>query len=569
MKNVYEAFESFKTEFLIGKKSIFTKEEDVFTRENLDFIIKNFKKNPIEGTSQGFDEKIDGQLSEASSKQKDLFAHMIWVWFVFANDMNQNGKIKSIKALAGEEVDIANIPERGIGNTGQYHKTNKPNEIAYIIDFLDAVLRNPQDHNFVEMVKKLGPTSNNYRSGGKVAMYNIFLHLFDPENFERIASYGHKEKVISFFESVFEDLNFPSDSDLDHKLQRIRQECSKDHRFQDKVESLQNGERFDFYHRDIWPLWSSDIVLESKNIILHGPPGTGKTFSVERSLKNRLQITSGPSNEFYVLVQFHPSYGYEEFIDGVKPATLDSSGNFKFELKNGTFKEMCIKAFKELRLAAEEKRKPRQYYFVADEVNRAELSRVFGELLVCIEEDKRLSIKGNKVVGTKLKTQNSNLWGKEHAVVIVNDRDELSDEGANYYFGIPENLFFIGTMNDIDRSVDSFDMALRRRFFWKQFDCDYDAVRDKFSQQPEVDLYIKICIDLNNYIASQDGLNLGDSYQLGQSYFLKPEKLNASQISKVWNNNIAPLLKEYMRAEYPEGEIESHLSKAKRIFSLK
>lgn len=567
-KSVYEAFKIFKERFLEEKKSIFSENDEIiYTPENVEFIFRNFSKSPIEGTSTGFDEKINKQLEGASREQKILFAHVIWAWFIFANDMNRAGKIKSIKNWVQDWTDETIIPEGGIGSTGQYHKTNKPNEIAYVIDFLRAFL-DANNTNYVEIIKELGTSANIDRSSvRKVAMYNIFLHLFDPENYERIASYGHKEKIISFFQSIFDDLDFPNTYDLDRKLKDIRARCLQDRRFQNKKVIFNDGERFDFYQKEIRQLWISDVVLESKNMILHGPPGTGKTFSVENSIKNRLAIINGESHNLYTLVQFHPSYGYEDFIDGIKPANLDSDGHFRFELVNGQFKNLCIRAFKELKLAKHEKRKPEKFYFVADEINRAELSRVFGELLVCIEEDKRLRFVNEKLAGTKVKTQNSNLWKKEHAVVILNEQGEISEDGNDFYFGIPDNILFIGTMNDIDRSVDSFDMALRRRFFWKSFCCDYDVIRDHYEKYEYVDQYVGMCEALNKHISNEKGLNLGDSYQLGHSYFLKPTSLSASQLDKVWTNNIAPLLKEYLRAEYPENEIKSHLDKAKTLYS--
>jgi len=292
-------------------------------------------------------------------------------------------------------------------------------------------------------------------------------------------------------------------------------------------------------------------------MILHGAPGTGKTYSVENSIRNRLEFLKNQSaNEQLTLVQFHPSYSYEDFIDGIKPSGIDNTGNLKFELVNGEFKKMCIKAAKELK---NNSKNPKKYYFVADEINRAELSRVFGELLLCLEEDKRLKWDGNKWLGTKVKTQNSSMWKKEHAII---------EENGELYFGVPENLYFIGTMNDIDRSVDSFDMALRRRFYWKHYKCDYDVVFDKFGSNDKIDTYIEICKKINRHIISTNGFNLGDSYELGHSYFMKISNINNTQINKLWDNHISPLLKEYLRAEFTENEIQKELKKAKDIFKF-
>lgn len=565
---VYEVFKKFKVTFLENKKSIFSdKDTKIFSQENLDFLIENFSKKPIEGSDESFEEKISQQLKDSNESQRILFAHVIWLWFIFANDMRQEGKVKAIRDWI--DVNWQNngvIPEVGVGNTGQYHKTNKPAELNYILKFLKNVIQANSQPDYIAIIKEMGTQGSMNGNERKVAMYNILLHLFEPEKYERIASYNHKEKIINFFSDVFDGIKFESD-DLDEKILHIRGLCERDDRFKGKQEDYGIGKRFDFYHKDI-RYWNNDIVLESKNMILHGAPGTGKTYGVINSIKARLDLISNQNaNDQFLLVQFHPSYGYEDFIDGIKPSGLDNSGNLKFSLVNGEFKKLCIRAFQELKEASIANRKAKTFYFIADEVNRAEISRVFGELLLCIEEDKRLKITDGRLdrKSAKVKTQNSNLWNKEHAVVTLDSNGDLNDDGSDYYFGIPENIYFIGTMNDIDRSVDSFDMALRRRFYWKHTECDYDVIKDKFINDNKFEKYVTNCQNLNHHITSEKGFNLGESYQLGHSYFLKLDKINSSQLSKLWDSHIAPLLKEYLRSEYRENEIKGRLNKAYEI----
>lgn len=311
----------------------------------------------------------------------------------------------------------------------------------------------------------------------------------------------------------------------------------------------------------LWEYFGKSFALDSKNMILHGAPGTGKTYAVENGVKEKLMIEVGEKyEEYYTLQQFHPSFGYEEFIDGIKPDGIEK-GEMRFKLVSGIFKKMCIKAAKELVSAAKDNRAAKNFYFVADEINRAELSRVFGEVLLCLEEDKRLTFKNEKWEGTKVKTLNAALWEEGDAVITVD---------GERYFGVPENLYFIGTMNDIDRSVDSFDMALRRRFLWKHYQCDYRVIaeHENYEGINENDLkkYISICENLNNHIVGKSGFDLGESFQLGHSYFLKPKKLNKAQINETWENHIKPLLREYLRSSVPLGEIEKHLKKAQNIF---
>jgi len=341
-----------------------------------------------------------------------------------------------------------------------------------------------------------------------------------------------------------------------------------------------NGD-FDFYHNKIEKLWKNDIDFESKNLILHGAPGTGKTYITEETIKTRKEVLG---NIEYELVQFHPSYGYEDFIEGIKPTGLEN-GQMRFELKNGIFKQMCIDAFKNLIESQNDNTKLKTFYFIADEINRAELSRVFGELLLCLEDDKRLRIVKEKIYnkevlkveGTKIKTQNASLWEKKHAVVILDienklvDLDENNDylEDGNKYFGVPENIYFIGTMNDIDRSVDSFDMALRRRFVWKKYRCDYEAIENKYREEKDIESYITACKRLNNHIIDEkEGFNLSDSYELGQAYFMKPKNLTKKELDRVWLEHISPILKEYLRAEYSEKDIFGKLEEARKKFIL-
>ncbi len=567
VNTVYEAFKYFKNHFLIGKKSIFSDSDDeIFSKINIEYVLKKFVKNPNEDSGSDFDEKINTQLENPSNEIQIVFAHAIWLWAIFAHDMKRDSKINGVKKWIPDLKNYLMFPDSSCGSTGQYHKTNKPAELAYIFSFFEACLNKNESENYEQVIKKLGKNQQMGKSNGKVTMYNILLHLVNPEYYERIASYGQKEKVVSFFESVFDDLNFNTDDDVDDKIKNVRGRCELDDRFKTNIIQLDGQDRFDFYG-PLQSLWDNGIVLESKNMILHGAPGTGKTYSVENSIKNRLEVFSAKNvNSQFTMVQFHPSYGYEDFIDGIKPAGIDSNGNLKFELINGSFKKMCITAFAELNRVRNTKEKAKIFYFIADEINRAELSRVFGELLLCIEEDKRLRFEKGKLVGTKVKTQNSNMWKKEHAVVVLNEVGEIDSDGDDFYFGVPTNLYFIGTMNDIDRSVDSFDMALRRRFFWKHYECDYDVLAEKYKDESELETYRSNCINLNKHIVSENGFNLGESYQLGHSYFLNPKKLNSQQIKKTWDNNITPLLKEYLRSEYKENDIKKHLDVAKNIF---
>ncbi|EAL9772775.1 AAA domain-containing protein [Campylobacter lari] len=284
-----------------------------------------------------------------------------------------------------------------------------------------------------------------------------------------------------------------------------------------------------------------ELLRTHKNIIFHGIPGTGKTYTMVNNIKNLI------SNEEQMLItQFHPSFSYEDFIEGIKPAGIEN-GQLKLELKNGIFREFCDKAKKEEKGFLEKLEKgnfnealsDHGYFFIADEINRAELSRVFGELLYALE------YRGEK---GKIKTQYASM------------RDDED-------FYVPENMFLLGTMNDLDKSIDSFDLALRRRFIWQEMTCDYDVIKNEIYASNNEE-YAQACKKLNDKISK----DIGEKYQLGHSYFLKVEfkndEIKDSDMKKLFSNRFEALLKEYLRSEYNEKEIQTHLDNLKKLFVI-
>ena len=269
-----------------------------------------------------------------------------------------------------------------------------------------------------------------------------------------------------------------------------------------------------------------NLLLNNYNLILTGAPGTGKTFlarkiaseligCAEKDLENR---------DNFSFVQFHPSYDYTDFVEGLRPKRNITSTVTDFERKNGIFKEFCSKAAQEKEKAIQEKRNAAPYVFVIDEINRGEISKIFGELFFSIDPGYRKISKRIPV-----KTQYQNLVPK----------GDIFEKG----FFVPENVYVIGTMNDIDRSVESMDFAFRRRFAFYEVKSK-DVQENILAKCKYKDDAIRRMDNLNYAIENQEGFS--SAYHIGASYFNKIDQYNG-EWDKLWEGHLKGVLYEYLR----------------------
>ena len=241
------------------------------------------------------------------------------------------------------------------------------------------------------------------------------------------------------------------------------------------------------------------ILKTKKNIILQGAPGVGKTFAAKRLSYSVMGVKD---IERVMMVQFHQSYSYEDFIMGFRPSTAG------FELKKGAFYNFCKKA---------EIDSDNDYFFIIDEINRGNLSKIFGELFMLIENDKR---------GISLQLL-------------------YSDEK----FAVPKNVYIIGMMNTADRSLAMLDYALRRRFAFFEIKPGFetDGFRE-YRMAIDNEKFNKLinCVEnLNNAISADE--SLGDGFCIGHSYFcnLSADSIDDQSLSGIVEYELIPLLKEY------------------------
>ena len=253
------------------------------------------------------------------------------------------------------------------------------------------------------------------------------------------------------------------------------------------------------------------LIKKKQNIILQGAPGVGKTFTAERLAYTLMGEIDKQRVE---MVQFHQNYSYEDFILGYKP---NADGGF--ELKHGVFYKFCKKALNT---------PDKDFFFIIDEINRGNLSKIFGELLMLIENTYR---------------------GKEIKLAYT---DEL--------FTVPKNLYIIGMMNTADRSLAMIDYALRRRFSFFEMYPGFATEGFKSYQlslgNEKLDKLIQGIQTLNEAISSDD--SLGNGFCIGHSYFCNQTEFSMEWLENVVEYDIEPMLKEYWFDDIQK--YESHIS---------
>lgn len=259
-----------------------------------------------------------------------------------------------------------------------------------------------------------------------------------------------------------------------------------------------------------------NLLKTNRNLILTGAPGTGKTF-----MAKRIAEMFNAETEF---VQFHPSFDYTDFVEGLRPIKGANDKELGFVRKDGLFKNFCKAALNN---------PDKNFVLIIDEINRGEISKILGELFFSIDPEYR-GING------RVKTQYQNMV----------DASDVFAEG----FFVPENVYIIATMNDIDRSVESMDFAIRRRFSWKEVEYidTKEAILDSCTSIKEYIGEVNTRLEnLNNAILNKN-LGLGTAYQLGASYFTKLQKYEditniASKFDSLWHYHIKGVLFEYLR----------------------
>lgn len=253
----------------------------------------------------------------------------------------------------------------------------------------------------------------------------------------------------------------------------------------------------------------------------------GKMFVSEQLADYIVQPQNRIKKEYSKFITFHQAYSYEEFVEGIKPEC--ENDNIIYTIKNGIFKEICLKANND---------PSNNYILVIDEINRGNISKIFGELITLIEEDKRVEPNGE--------------YGFENTIVKNNEL-LVTLPYSQRKFGVPKNLYILGTMNTSDRSIASIDIALRRRFKFREMMPIVDFVAD-------FGCNFKACFELLNKRIS---VLLDRDHQIGHSYFINDKHQNdgINGLKNIWFDSILPLLNEYFYGDWEK--LQALLGQAK------
>ena len=537
---VYDTAEKWVDCALRSDGSIFTPGEAIWTSDGLRELCERFLDRPDIGSTR-FPQQVTERLAGSPPKVYQLMAEAFYFHLLFPSDIKPDTKMSNVKNILGLSPSQISIPDdvadgfaSGIGGSGRQYLSGRAYLVGFLIEFVEQWKEQSEDEQerlleepwaFRDFVMDKITLRGEMFGGGNTTLPQRYalLHLVHPDTFEPIVSVSHKNNIFRSFQRY---VTAPSE-DVDRNLHQIRQGLEKE-----------LGWDFHYYGQPVQEMWdpsytppgdsemteqdvpevsepslealAADLnlhpsfleeiqtLLEDKpQIIFQGPPGTGKTY-VARKLARHL----AGADDRVTLVQFHPSYAYEDFVQGFRP-TLTDDGRAGFALRDGPLMRAAERAQSEPNA---------KHFLIIDEINRGNLAKALGELYFLLEyRDESASL-------------------------------QYSDEP----FSLPPNLYIIGTMNTADRSIALVDLALRRRFYFVEFDPSTAPIKGLLHRwlndnAPGME-WVADAVDAANDL-------LGDTQAaIGPSYFIKPG-LDVADVERIWKHAVLPYVAEQLFGE--------------------
>ena len=535
---VLAAADAWRERCFVANGSLFG-DENLWTLSNLQELRSRVVDNPIEGKDP-FVDKLEKQLESASPEVRRLAAEILWFLFFFPNPdamglEKKLGPIKRIWEGAGSSLpDSEYLDERvlrGVGQPGTQYNMNRYQQFEFLIQSMERWKTETRSRQ-TDLMKEDAPWGfaewlDQIEASDKRPMRNVILYFLFPDHMERWASPTFKNRIAEAFKSrIPEDLSAKdklSSADLDRALYAIRKDLQKEYK----------TEHLDFYHAPLRKLWDPDAPSDPSpetsfdpypkravrygdsplNTILYGPPGTGKTYATARHCVKICDGEDADPNEApqvryrelvkegrVEFVTFHQSYGYEEFVQGLRPVT-GSGGGFDLEPRDGVLKRIADRARRNLDEA---------YVLVIDEINRANVSKVLGELVTLLEEDKR--------------------EGEEQEIAVTLPYSKGR-------FTLPANLHILGTMNTADRSIALLDTALRRRFSFEEVPPKPELL-EAAKEATGIDLP-KVLSTINDRLE----WFLDRNHLIGHAWLMGAQ--SKADVDRIMHDKIVPLIAEY------------------------
>lgn len=538
--------DQWRRECLINDGSLLRPSDSIWNAENFATLMAEFvEKELIDDRS--FEQKLTDQMTGLPEGAVRLMAEVIAMYLAFASlgTVGAERKRQLVRIpldIIGDELPedtrLFSAMDGGIGGPGQGFNSYRPNLISYLIRFGDQLKAESEERRTELVAEGADPWQFKTwlddhvrdREGGGRTMRNILLHLLFPDDIERIAVDDDKAQIVHALHGLVDGLD-PETEDIDRALLQIRSRVSD---LMPKGQARIDGE-IDFYYTPLRESWDPDLATEGrrtarglshlqaleykKQVVLYGPPGTGKTYEAkalaEQLMRRQALRRWGPvhylQNEARLLElvaeqverrQLHPAYSYEDFIGGLRIVDGDTRPT------KGHLLELVDRIDASSSSCTDPS--PLPWVLILDEINRADLSRLLGEVFSALDD---------REAPIALSAGGGEAWAS---------------------FRLPQDLFLIGTMNLIDQSVEQLDFALRRRFFWLLSDYREEMIVPVVEQrwheidlgarpwlarhgwehvQPEIERLAARATELNAAIA--DSPMLGPQYQLGHTYFFE------------------------------------------------